>query len=114
MVGPIVGAGLRVGGMLARRTLAAEGAILGKAWWGFKSRREIVAGIRTGLGLGAGLGSFINDGSNPFDSGQTRIGTPSHKFSKKYSRRNISRGSSRRYNKCRPRSSRQFIRRRRY
>ncbi len=66
MVGPIVAGAVKIGAEIAKRTLAAEGAILGKAWWGFKARREIVAGIRTGLGLGAGIGSFINDGTNPF------------------------------------------------
>ncbi len=106
MVGPIVGTAVRVGSNIAMRTLAAEGAILGKAWWGFKARREIVAGIRTGLGLGAGIGSFINDGSSPFDSGKIpeRVKFKTNKFSKKYRRRNIPRCNCR--NKYRRNSSR--------
>ncbi len=97
MVGPVLGTAVRVGSNIAMRTLAAEGAILGKAWWGFKARREIVAGIRTGLGLGAGLGSFINDESSPFDNGEIpkRSQFKANKFRQKYSRRNLSRCSCR-------------------
>ncbi len=115
MVGPIIGAGLRIGATMARRTIAAEGAILGKAWWGFKSRREIVAGIRTGLGIGAGIGSFINDGSNPFnDATQPGSKPSSYKFSKKYRRFGTARRSRRNNYKCRPRYSRKHLRRSRY
>ncbi len=105
MVAPIVGVGVGIARGIAMRTLAAEGAILGKAWWGFKSRREIVAGIRTGLGLGAGIGSFINDESSPFDGGkiQTRNGFKANKFRQKHFRRNF---SKRRRCNCHSRYSR--------
>ncbi len=99
MVGPILGTGARIAGNVGMRILTSEGAILGKAWWGFKARREIVAGIRTGLGLGAGIGSFINDGSNPFTD-ETRPGTSPYKFNKKYSRQRKFRRHSRRNNYC--------------
>ncbi len=114
MVGPIVGTAVRIGGNIAMRTLAAEGAILGKAWWGFKKRREIVAGIRTGLGLGAGLGSFISDGSSPFDDASSGVQPKTNKFSQKYSRRNFSRRNSRnKYRRCSCRNSQRLHRRRR-
>ena len=100
MVGPIVGTGARIAGNIGMRIITSEGAILGKAWWGFKKRREIVAGIRTGLGLGAGIGSFINDGSTPFDDNgipeKSRYVSKANKFRQKYNRRSISRR-----NRCR-------------
>ncbi len=61
--------------------LTAEKGILTKAWWGFKDKKSIVAGIRTGLTGGAISGSFMEDQSNPFDSGQIPKGkqSPSYK-----------------------------------
>ncbi len=114
MVGPIVGTAVRIGGNIAMRTLAAEGAILGKAWWGFKKRREIVAGIRTGLGLGAGIGSFINNESSPFDNAQVPFVQKTNKFRQKYNRRNFSRGSSRYNNRRNTRCRCKQLRRRSY
>ncbi len=103
MVGPAIAVAGGIARNIAMRTLAAEGAILGKAWIGFKARREIVAGIRTGLGLGAGIGSFINDGSNPFnEDGQIPFKSQANKFRQKYSRRSFSRSGSSRYHNCRP------------
>ncbi len=104
MVVPIIGAAARIGSKIAMKTLAAEGAALGKAWWGFKSRREIVAGIRTGLGLGAGIGSFINDGSNPFMENETSTGfkPTTSKFKKGNYRFNSSSRRGRSYKYCRP------------
>ncbi len=101
MVGPIVGTGARIAGNVAMKVITSEGAILGKAWWGFKARREIVAGIRTGLGLGAGIGSFINDGSNPYNDGETGTGPSAYKFKKGNRRFRQSRVSrSNKYCRC--------------
>ncbi len=55
----------------AKRLLTAEAGILNKAWYGFKHKSEIVSGIRTGLAIGAGIGSFIED-----DEGLTGNGSP--------------------------------------
>ncbi len=80
-------------GNIAKGIITSEGAILGKAWYGFKARKEIVAGIRTGLGLGAGIGSFINDSSTPFNDAEVpfqRNVFKANKFRQKYSRRNFS------------------------
>ncbi len=112
----VVGALARPAAEIARRILTSEGAILGKAWWGFKDKGTIVAGIRTGLGGGAIAGGFINqDDSNPF-SGPVQPGskTPSNKFSKKYRRFGSTRGSGRNNYKRRCRCGSQRLHRRSY
>ncbi len=108
MVAPIVAVGVGAARNVAIKILTSEGAVLGKAWWGFKSKREIVAGIRTGLGLGAAIGSFINDQNNPFEDAKipSRDVAPPYKFSKG-NRRFRTTGSYRRNIKyCRPRKFR--------
>ncbi len=83
---------------IAKRTLAAEGAILGHAWKGFKHKSSIVAGIRSGLGGGAVIGSLITeDSTDPF-SGTPGFKSQTNKFSQKYSGQYRNRGS-RRYSK---------------
>ncbi len=109
MVGPIVGVGLGVARNVGMRILTAEAGILGKAWWGFKAKREIVAGIRTGLGIGAGLGTFISD--TPYDSGNGQIPFKysSSKFSKKYNRFGKSSRFRRNNHYCKPCNSRRQL-----
>ncbi len=87
----------KVGFEIAKGILNAEKGILGKAWWGFKKKKEIVAGIRTGLAGGAGIGTFIND--SPFDSGDGTVPFQSkaNKFVQSRFRRNRTRSSRRNY-----------------
>ncbi len=106
MVAPAIAVAGGIARNIAMRTLAAEGAILGKAWWGFKARKEIVAGIRTGLGLGAGLGTFINDESNPFNEDgkiPQRSKPSTYKFGQGNRRFGKSGRGRRRKHYCRPR-----------
>ncbi len=99
----------KIGMEIAKGVLNAEKGILGKAWWGFKAKREIVAGIRTGLGLGAGIGSFINDSSSPYEDGQVPFKSSPGKFSQKYRRFGKSRRFRRNNNYCRPSRRRQRL-----
>ncbi len=101
--------GARIASRTAIKIITSEGAILGKAWWGFKAKREIVAGIRTGLGLGAAIGSFINDESNPFNEDAkipSRDVAPPYKFSKGNHRFRSSGRYRRNLKYCRPRKFR--------
>lgn len=72
----------------------------------FGIRKDIKYGIRTGFGLGGVIGSFIDDGSTPFDDQYGSIPFKSSKktyqFNKKYRRFGKSRGSRRYNNKRRP------------
>ncbi len=57
----------RAGQRYGSKFLQSDKLVLNKAWTGFKHKSSIVAGIRTGLTLGGGLGTFLVNNDDELD-----------------------------------------------
>ncbi len=76
----------------------------------FGIRADIKLGIKHGFGAGSIIGDLLNDRTDPFvEDGipeKPRYGSKTYKFSKKYSRRRVSRCRCRNNNRYDSRSNR--------
>ncbi len=104
---PLIGQAVKAGVKLSKFDKRAWDSLY------FGIRRDIKLGIKHGFGIGTTIGSFLSDGTNPFDDGTN---VPSGKYNqfKKGNRRFRPSRRNRSNNKyCRPCNSRKRLYRRR-